>query len=246
MKHEILQKINHFSDENFKKIEDSALSNNYFSPILSELDRYICFDSSIGLDVGCGTGVFMQQLIQRGCKSLHGIDGLNPFNEIPLKRGYKSLKIINDLNYDPLPYENDKFHFVVCKDVLEHLINPKFLLYEISRVLMPGGIFLLHVPNPFTLYGRLKFLLTNNIDTYEYFDNESRFDFPHIRFFENKDILRNVEQFHFKLEKNLCFHFAQIPLVRKSRLFSSLNNFIGNNYPNQFSEAFTYLFKKGN
>ncbi len=49
---------------------------------------------------------------------------------------------------DAFPYDDNTFDVVICCEVLEHLlINPNHMLYEIHRVLRPGGYFLLTTPN---------------------------------------------------------------------------------------------------
>lgn len=45
-----------------------------------------------------------------------------------------------------LPFEQDSFEAVVCMDVLEHIVEDDLVLSEIYRVLKPGGIFLISVP----------------------------------------------------------------------------------------------------
>lgn len=60
-----------------------------------------------------------------------------------------------DFDYAPLNVEKDVFPFddqtydlVLCCELLEHLlINPSHMLYEIHRVLKPGGYLLLSTPN---------------------------------------------------------------------------------------------------
>lgn len=46
-----------------------------------------------------------------------------------------------------LPFKNDSFDGVICVEVIEHVDNPIALLEEVSRVLKPGGYFLLTTPN---------------------------------------------------------------------------------------------------
>jgi SAM-dependent methyltransferase len=49
---------------------------------------------------------------------------------------------------DAFPYDDNSFELVLCCEVLEHLlINPSHMLYEIHRVLRPGGFLLLTTPN---------------------------------------------------------------------------------------------------
>jgi len=48
-----------------------------------------------------------------------------------------------------IPFPADCYDFVFCLEVLEHLPNPFGTLSEIHRVLRPGGVLVLSVPNPY-------------------------------------------------------------------------------------------------
>ncbi len=49
---------------------------------------------------------------------------------------------------DPFPYPDGHFDVVLCCEILEHLtVDPSHMLYEIHRVLKPGGHLLLTTPN---------------------------------------------------------------------------------------------------
>jgi 2-polyprenyl-3-methyl-5-hydroxy-6-metoxy-1,4-benzoquinol methylase len=46
-----------------------------------------------------------------------------------------------------LPFPEASFDLITCNMVAEHLSDPTTIFQEVSRVLSPGGIFLLHTPN---------------------------------------------------------------------------------------------------
>lgn len=49
---------------------------------------------------------------------------------------------------DIFPFNDETFDMVVCAEVLEHLIqDPGHMIYEINRVLKPGGLLILTTPN---------------------------------------------------------------------------------------------------
>ena len=53
-----------------------------------------------------------------------------------------------NIEKDPFPFDDDSFDVVLCMEVLEHLAySPSHMLAESHRVLAPGGLFFLTVPN---------------------------------------------------------------------------------------------------
>lgn len=56
--------------------------------------------------------------------------------------------VIRDVS-DGIPFEDGAFDFVFCIEVLEHVPNPWGALAEMHRVLRPGGVLVLSVPNPY-------------------------------------------------------------------------------------------------
>ena len=238
-------KINkHFDSKYFEEIDQLSEDDNYFKPVLKDVLTKIDVKSAKVLDVGCGTGLFLKPLIRAGCTQLYGVDGPQNFTDRAIQRGYKEVNVIDDLNISTLPEADESFDLVICKDVFEHLLNPIHTLLEIRRVLKKDGLFLLHVPNHFPLIGRLKFLLTNNIDTFHYFKDESRWTFPHIRFYEHQDSLQVLTAHNYSLVLDLSHHFQSIPILSRINLLSSFKKFLVNHFPNQFASGFTFLMKK--
>jgi len=48
-----------------------------------------------------------------------------------------------------IPFPDGSYDFVFCIEVLEHVPNPFATLAEFHRVLQPGGVLILSVPNPY-------------------------------------------------------------------------------------------------
>ena len=103
------------------------------------------------LDIGCGHGFLLRAFQQRGCDVLgteysdgacrHAREVLN----IPVRVG-----LLQDL-----AFPDQSFDVVVMWHVLEHISDPRPTLAEISRILKPGGLFLVGVPNFDSLEARL-------------------------------------------------------------------------------------------
>jgi len=56
--------------------------------------------------------------------------------------------LIHDISQG-IPFPSGSYDFVFCLEVLEHLPNPFGTLSEIHRVLKPGGVLIVSVPNPY-------------------------------------------------------------------------------------------------
>jgi SAM-dependent methyltransferase len=234
----------HFAGKYFEEIDELPEQNNYFVPVLNEVAKSIDWKTARILDVGCGTGLFLVPVIAAGCNDVFGVDGPSEFESRALKRGYREVKTVPDLNRDPLPFPDQTFDLIVSKDVFEHLMDPLFVLSEIRRVLKPGGMFLFHVPNHFPLGARLKFLFANDIDTFSYFMGESRWTFPHVRFYEQSDSLATLRQNGFTVRKDLSWLFASLPVLSRISLFKPVLRRLAVRYPNQFAAGYTYLLDR--
>ncbi len=220
-------------------------SENYFSQVWDlVLKEKVIFTKL--LDVGCGTGIFTQYIQSKlPDLEIYGVDGSPHAIELAsTTKIFKELELIVDFNTDSLPWNNSSFDFVVCKDLLEHLIAPQRLIKEINRVLRSNSYLLVHVPNHFSLYGRIRFLISNKIDTFDFFPNSKLWEFPHIRFYTLESLieLMNIEGFSYV--KNISHLFTSFPAERYLPFGNKLTTKLAKAYPNQFAAAFTILFKK--
>ena len=212
-----------FSDQQFEDIEHSGtVEDNYFADVTKKIRELIGQDHCVILDVGCGSGLFFAKLAQAENVDMLGIDAPSLQKTVAIDRGYKDVFDIEDLSTEPLPFDDNTFNFVVCKDVFEHLLEPSFALKEIKRVLQKNGLLLLHVPNHFSLYGRIKFLFTNNIDTFKYFGSDDRWTYPHVRFFKHPNFIEKLQVEGFVLEQDISSFFSAIPLVSRTTIMRKL------------------------
>jgi len=233
----------HFQQKYIENLCDIDPARNYFiniwDDVFSEIEKPINI-----LDIGCGTGVFSSYPSKKHGCLVYGIDSSDFALEYSIKHGFKEIKKINDLNYDVFEYNDNCFEFVLCKDVLEHLVNPKHVVKEASRVLENNGYLLVHVPNHFPLLARIKFLFNNDIDTFNFFPESTRWDFPHIRFFTHEELIQTITSMGFKVVLDLSRHFSVFPLINRFKKTKELGMILANKWPSQYSMGFTILFKK--
>ena len=233
----------HFPSKFIDDLASIDPHDNYFIPVWDSVFQQ-GIKPRLMLDVACGNGVFALYAKKvTGCR-LHGVDGSEYALSIARQHGFERLERIGDFNRDHLPFDSGFFDFCLCKDLLEHLTDPGFVLSEIHRVLASDGHCLLHVPNHFPLYGRLKFLFSNDIDTFRYFPGAKRWNFPHIRFFTYESLIELETEKRFCLVADLSHHFSVLPLVGRIPMGRALKRVLAQWNPSQFSEGVTLLLAK--
>jgi len=95
------------------------------------------------LEVGCGAG---QLLARVPAGRAFGVD----LSESLLARTAARLRggaVLAQGDASALPFASGAFERVYCSEVLEHLVDPAAAVAEIRRVLAPGGVAVLSVPN---------------------------------------------------------------------------------------------------
>ncbi|MEK7073870.1 MAG: class I SAM-dependent methyltransferase [Patescibacteria group bacterium] len=97
------------------------------------------------LDVGCGTGYFLKYVKDRNNNwKVFGIEPSSLLRSV----AQKNTKItIKTGTLRRIPYGDNYFNVITCFDVLEHSKDLNENLYEIRRVLKPGGLLLVQAPN---------------------------------------------------------------------------------------------------
>lgn len=236
----------HFSNELFDDIErTSEMGDNYFTPVIDQLKNHLTSGNRKILDVGCGTGLFFCSLSKLPKTELYGLDAFSSSSEIAVNRGYKKVVNIDDLNECLFPFADNEFDAVMCKDVFEHLLLPLAALKEIKRVLKPGGLLLIHVPNHFSFYGRVKFLIFNKIDTFKYFGNDDRWTYPHVRFFEHSGFEKKLVDFGFITVDDYSDFFPAIPLLSRFKILQFAFRSLLKCFPGQMCGSITLLVENG-
>lgn len=104
------------------------------------------------VDVGCGEGLLVEEYRSKGYR-IEGVD-LNYSSEA-VHRG----------DITALPFEDGHAEVALCLDVIEHLdfSQQGLALFELHRVLEPGGRLLLSVPNLAHFASRVSFALLGKL-----------------------------------------------------------------------------------
>jgi 2-polyprenyl-3-methyl-5-hydroxy-6-metoxy-1,4-benzoquinol methylase len=100
------------------------------------------------LDVGCGNGDFIYEARKSGWIT-KGIEISS--TAVNFAKTIRNLDVVKG-SLETLPFDSETFNVVTILDVLEHVPHPLTTLREINRVLKPGGLLVIRVPNtPFQL-----------------------------------------------------------------------------------------------
>jgi len=87
------------------------------------------------LDIGCGSGYTLAMLKELNpLVETYGVDIIKA-NDLP--SFIKFYKV--DLEKESLPFNDESFDFVMCRGVIEHVLNPLNIFNESFRVLKKGG-----------------------------------------------------------------------------------------------------------
>jgi SAM-dependent methyltransferase len=148
------------------------------------------------LDIGCKHAFLCDFLAKKGINcDYHGIDISEKVIE-SLKDKKGSFQVCDVMK--GLPFDSNKFDYIFCLEVLEHVENPTFLLTQFNRVLKNNGVLLLSTPNPYNW-------LSIIAELFKFPDTEG-----HIHFFNYQSMNRLVDFCGLKIERRLGT-YAVIP-----------------------------------
>jgi SAM-dependent methyltransferase len=98
------------------------------------------------LELGCAAGMMGAHLLARGAVEVVGVE-LHT-DAAKAARAVLSAVYRLDLSTLPaLPYADGHFDYIVCADVLEHLVDPEAVLRHFRRYLAPTGQVIVSLPN---------------------------------------------------------------------------------------------------
>ena len=95
------------------------------------------------LDVGCGDGHMLRTLRSAGYQHLHGLE----ISDYAVQRLRGEGIHMHKGKLPRIPLPDNTFDVVIASQVLEHVIRRRLFLKEIKRVLKPGGVACIFVPD---------------------------------------------------------------------------------------------------
>lgn len=162
------------------------------------------------LDAGCGDGFYLHMLSMLGKYDLTGIDfDKNALASAKKNLQGKKLKLLHGSVME-LPFKDKSFDRVILTEVAEHLPDDLKGLKEVYRVLKPGGILVLTVPNhnyPF-LWDPVNKVLEATTGTHISSGFWAGLWNQHIRLYYPAEIISKIQQAGLKVKKveSLCHY----------------------------------------
>ena len=192
-------KENYFTNHKPNYIKTDFEENQFQRIAFSERER-IFKKKTPGksiLDIGCGTGVFLNFLKAKGWKT-YGVEPSIVAGEIAKKKGNNIF--IGDVSQFK-KINNEKFDIVSLKNVLEHVDNPnKVLDYAIS-FLNENGLLFIEVPNDYSFIQKLGVKILGS--------HKNWISAPdHINYFNFKSLRKLLE----KKELRIYYRFTSFPM----------------------------------
>ena len=134
-------------DKETKNRELKWLQKTCYADRLDILNKHLSSNHKKILDVGCGSGEFLEFMKNSGWKTF----GIEPSKEVFEKAKEKGVTVYNLTleEFFAQRKEKDKFHAIVLTNILEHILKPIETIMMAKELLSPGGIICIQVPNDF-------------------------------------------------------------------------------------------------
>jgi len=218
------------------------------------------------LDVGCGNGVISRSLGEKGFhvqgvdvspKAIEKARSLNKFSHVKF----------DVLSAEQLVANGQKYHAVICSEVLEHLNDPGKLLSTLHDILDENGVLIVTVPNG---KGPREVLVTKPVISLQKKNNwtwklvqkikrmfgykgttvQSDADnLTHIQFFTKSSLENLAKQTHFNIIRFGKTNFIDdvFPfsfLTKKIKLLQKWDSALADKLPYSFTGGFLSVWKK--
>lgn len=180
--------------------------DSYYRNARPEIAQFIPFGVERLLDVGCGGGGLGKLLKEHGVREVHGIEVVEEARVLAAQ--HLDSALLGDIEQMDLPFDEGYFDCVTFADVLEHLRDPVMALRKAAKVLAPGGVIIMSIPN--VRFYEVVAMLAGGRWTYA---DAGILDRTHLRFFTAAEMQRLVEAAELQL-----LRLAPLSFIEKDRL----------------------------
>lgn len=172
-------------------------------------------------------------------------------------KGVKNPVLFNAEN-QKIPFKDDSVSLVFLLDIIEHLINPDYILNEAKRVLKKDGKIIITTPNLANLYNRIFLLLGWSFSNYHasiyktgnpvlkirnpgslWNENAHKSVFT---FFELKELLE--KKYSFKIDFLKGFSYSNPESTKSDSTYGFARKILNTIIPNQLKEGIILIASK--
>lgn len=167
-------------------------TESYYQHVRYDLIEDITDGANRVLEVGCAEGATGHVLKQSGRASeVVGIELDEAASIIATKRLDRVIcGDLEQLELNALFNNDDLFDYVICGDVLEHLKDPWDVLYQLLKLLKPGGRAVISLPNIRWYRVSIPLII---FDDWTY-QTSGVLDKTHLRFFTKSTAIKMLEE----------------------------------------------------
>jgi len=188
------------------------------------------------LDVGCGTGVYTEE-ISKITNKVIGLDLSENMVKYAKEKRKDLLFIVGDAC--KLPFRNESFDLVVSIGLLEYV--PKdIVLKEITRVMKRKAFLIISVPNKYSAY-RLPVKILSKISKRKYFADEPSFN-EMLHLFNS----HNLKLIWYEMDDGLVFIPNVLDKIVGMKVYRLIERIFKKIFRrNPFSNVMLFLLQKG-
>lgn len=219
--------------------------------IVSSIRHHFNRSDLKGLDIGCGKGNVTYPLASLGYKMI-GID-ISP-DDLGAARSKQIMD--NDIIFlfgdaENLPLKEEKFDFVVCSEIIEHLNHLGSTLRSINSVLKKNGLLIVTVPNGYGPY-----CLTHDFHLYSSRLNAVRNKIipkifpkiqpsPHTQLFTQSKISKLIKEAGFEIVNiNNSDFISFLPVLVRLNKFCYYDCKLADKLPSSLASGFYIMSRK--
>lgn len=135
----------------YEGVRNGHLDISRFDGICATVDGYQPIRGSVVLSSGCGSAGDLAVCLKMGASRVYGIEvdpGLHSLGQARF-RGHPAADRIDLRRYEgrELPYADATFDLIMSMHVVEHVQDAEVYMRELFRVMRPGGVLFLELPN---------------------------------------------------------------------------------------------------
>jgi len=184
---------------------DLKNKNNKYDNLINPIVVKNIKNGSKIFDIGCWDGSLGKYLINNKNCIVDGVDFIDQVLEKAKSNGYKKVYKIN-LNCEVEKLNGidfSEYDYIICADVLEHLIDADRILKIINSKINKDSKLLISIPNIAFLKYRILHLLGNFNYT-----NTGVMDNTHLKFYTYDSIVKLLNENNFKILKITAYTLA--------------------------------------